>query len=331
MFEGLKVAVVIPAFREETRVAGVLCGLPPWVDQVVVVDDASPDGTSEAVRSVGDSRVMLIRHEKNQGVGGATITGFKKALELGADILVKMDGDGQMDVKRLGELVSPIAAGACEYAKGNRFHSGRLLRGMPWIRLAGNAALSFLVKMASGYWHVLDPQNGYVAISAETAQDLDLDRLDRSYFFEDDMLIGLNILGARVLDVPMPAVYLGNHSSLKPHRILFSYPPRLVVGFFRRVWFRYVIYDFSPVALLLGAGLSLVVFGFLWGVFHWMHALRTGLSTPIGTVMLAVLPLMLGTQCLLSAFQLDIQNSPRPGAVTGQGLRERLARRTPNE
>ncbi len=312
MFEGLKVAVVIPAFREESRVAGVLRGLPPWVDQVVVVDDASPDGTSEAVRSVGDPRVTLVRHEKNQGVGGATITGFKKALELGADILVKMDGDGQMDAKRLGELVSPIAAGLCEYAKGNRFHAGRLLRGMPWVRLAGNAVLSFLVKMASGYWHILDPQNGYVAISAQIVRQLDLEAMDRGYFFEDDMLIALNIVEARVLDVPMPAVYLGEHSSLKPHRILFSYPPKLLMGLVRRIWYRYVLYDFSPVALLLVAGLTLAGFGFLWGLVHWIRALSTGLPTPIGTVMLAVLPMMLGTQCLLNALQLDIQNSPRP-------------------
>lgn len=312
MFQTHRVAVVIPAYREATRIREVITTLPSWVDHVIVVDDASPDATYEAACAVHDPRLVVLRHEANQGVGGATITGFRKALELKADLVVKMDGDGQMDPAFLPALLAPLAEGRADYGKGNRFRSASMLRGMPAVRLLGNAALTFLVKLASGYWHVADPQNGYLAIHSTFLRQLDLDAMDRRYFFEDDMLIRLNVIEARVQDVPMPAVYRGNHSSLKPHQILFSYPPKLLAGIVRRVWYRYVLYDFSPVALLLGSGLLMVGFGFIWGILHWISAAKSGSPTPLGTVMLAVLPLMLGVQCLLSALQLDIQNSPRP-------------------
>lgn len=321
MFQNLRVAVVIPAYREAARIREVITTLPPWVDHVIVVDDASPDATHKAASAVGDPRLVVLRHEANQGVGGATVTGFRKALELKADLIVKMDGDGQMDPAHLPSLLTPLVEGRAEYSKGNRFRSASMLRGMPVIRLLGNAALTFLVKVASGYWHVADPQNGYLAIHSASLRQLDLDAMDRRYFFEDDMLIHLNVIEARIQDVSMPSVYRGTHSSLRPFRILLTHPPRLLRGLVRRIWYRYILYDFSPVALLLAAGLPLTAFGFLWGLVHWIRAIQTGIQTPLGTVMLAVLPLMLGVQSLLSALHLDIQNSPRPQSPIGATTR----------
>lgn len=311
MFENRTIAVVVPAYREQDRIAGVVNGLPDWVDAIVVVDDASPDNTSAAVRALNHPRVHLVRNPSNLGVGGATINGLKKARELGADLVVKMDGDGQMDPAFLEPMLRPLARGTADYTKGNRLRSLADLGEMPRVRLLGNAALTFLVKLASGYWHISDPQNGFLALRTDLLRQLDLDGLDRGYYFEDDILVGLNIVGARVADVPMPARYLGRHSSLSPWRMLFYFPPRLLRSLLRRFWLRYVLYDFSPVALLVFVGLPLFLFGITWGAVSWHRSLATQHAEPTGTVMLAVLPIILGTQFLVSALHLDIQNSPR--------------------
>ena len=207
MFRDTRVHVVIPAYNVAAHVGAVLRGLPDFVDTVTVVDDGSADGTAEAVRAVGDRRVTLLVSPVNEGVGGAMVRGFKHALGQGAGIVVKIDGDGQMDPADLPRLLEPLVEGRCEYAKGNRFLMSRELDIMPKGRLAGNFVLTFLTKLASGYWNVFDPQNGYLAITSGTLNLLDLDRLSRRYFFENDMLINLNIFGARVRDVAMPSRY----------------------------------------------------------------------------------------------------------------------------
>lgn len=312
MIRGKRIAVVLPAYRVERQIAGVVSEIPPEVDLVFVVDDASPDGTAAAVGALKDPRVCLLRHERNEGVGGAMITGFRAALEADADVVVKCDGDGQMDPARIPALVAPLVRGQAEYAKGCRFHHFDELRSMPWVRFAGNIGLTFLTKLASGYWHVLDPQNGFVAIQAGVLRRVSLEKLARGYFFENDMLIRLNSIGARVVDVPMPARYGEESSSLWPGRALVLFPPRLLAGFLRRVFWRYLFYDVSPVAVFLLAGFLLAAFGGIFGAYQWRQNARLGQATPTGTVILAAVPFILGVQLLLQAIVLDIQNSPRP-------------------
>lgn len=313
MIEGRTVAVVIPAYRVERAIAGVVREMPAFVDRIIVVDDASPDGTSNVVNGVGDPRVRLLRHNVNQGVGGAMASGFRAALDADADIIVKCDGDGQMDPRDIEALLRPIVAGRAEYSKGCRFHDFRALAEMPRVRLGGNIGLTFLTKLASGYWHVLDPQNGFVAIRGDVLRRLPLARLARGYFFENDMLIRLNALEARVADVPMPSRYGEETSSLRPGRALLEFPIRLLGGFFRRLFWRYVFYDVSPVALFFLSGTVLFLFGAVFGGYLWFRNASRGIATPTGAVMLAVMPVILGFQLLLQALVLDVQNSPRSG------------------
>jgi glycosyltransferase involved in cell wall biosynthesis len=313
MIRGQRIAVVIPAYRVEKQIPGVIEKMPAYVDRVIVVEDASPDATAEAVVRLGDPRVVLLRHASNQGVGAAMRTGFQKALEDGADLIVKCDGDGQMDPAEIERLVGPLVEDRAEYAKACRFHHFRELHAMPPIRLAGNVALSFLTKLASGYWHVLDPQNGFVAIRADTLRRLPLHRLARGYFFENDMLIRLNSLQARVADVPLPTRYGDETSSLRPGRALLEFPVRLLGGFLRRLFWRYVFYDVSPVALFVFVGAALLLFGTIYGIQTWIANSRINRETPTGSVMIAAMPVILGFQLLLQAIVLDVQNSPRPG------------------
>jgi glycosyltransferase involved in cell wall biosynthesis len=287
--------------------------MPEGVDRIFVVDDASPDRLADVVRAIKDPRVVLIRHPHNEGVGGAMVTGYGAALKDAAEVIVKCDGDGQMDPRDIPDLLRPILEGRAEYAKGCRFHHLRDLAVMPRVRLWGNVALTFLSKLASGYWHVLDPQNGFVAIKAETLRRIRYEGLSRRYFFENDMLIRLNTVEARVADVPFSSRYGEEASSLRPGRIVFDFPPRLIAGFFRRILWRYVYFDVSPVAIFLVAGLPLFFFGFAFGLYEWISNALRGVRTGTGTVILAAVPLLLGFQLILQAIVLDIQNSPRPG------------------
>lgn len=317
MIQGRSVAVVIPAYRVEREIGELLQRMPTFVDQVIVVDDASPDATAERVMAFQDSRVALLRHSTNRGVGGAMATGFRAALEGRADLVVKCDGDGQMNPQDIEALLRPLVEGRAEYAKGCRFHHAHELGSMPRIRLGGNIGLTFLTKLASGYWHVLDPQNGFVAIRSDVLRRLPIDRLARGYFFENDMLIRLNCLEARVADVPLPSRYGDESSSLKPLRAVFEFPARLFTGFFRRIFWRYVFYDVSPVAVFFFAGLALFLFGSIFGVWHWVENSRVNRATPTGTVILAAIPVILGFQLLLQAIVLDVQSSPRPERDAG--------------
>jgi len=307
------VAVVMPAYRVADQIGRVLDLCPPIVKRIFVVDDASPDQTGDTVLASRDPRVVLLRHSTNQGVGGSMATGFRSALEFGADIVVKCDGDGQMDPGDIPQLIRPIVEGRADFAKGCRFHHASELHTMPRIRFLGNIGLTFLTKLASGYWHVLDPQNGFLAFRAEILRRLPLHRLARGYFFENDMLIRLNILQARAADVPLPSRYFDETSSLRPARVLFEFPFRLLAGFWRRVFWRYVFYDVSPAAMFLFFGTLLFAFGFFYGGYHWVVNAIRGMPTPTGTVIVAAVPFILGFQLLLEAVVLDIHNSPRPG------------------
>ncbi len=308
---GVHVVVVVPAYRVAEQIEGVLDGIPAWVRGVLVVDDASPDDLATRVERRGEQRVELLRHDTNQGVGGAMVTGMRRALELGADLVVKMDGDGQMDPDYLPALLAPVLAGEADLAKGNRYLDREALRAMPAERLVGNTALTFLLKLASGHWDMFDPTNGYFAVRAHVVRLLDLDRLPRDYFFESGLLIELGILRARVQDVAIPARYGDEPSSLSVGGSLVGFPPRLVGGLWRRIVRRYFLFDFTAVSAFLALGLPLFLFGVAFGVAHWIRSIRTGEVASTGTVMVAALPVILGFQLLLQALVVDIANRPR--------------------
>jgi glycosyltransferase involved in cell wall biosynthesis len=309
MYAGQRIAIVVPAYREERHVGDVIRNAPPIVDHIVVVDDASPDGTSQAARCVGDPRVEVIRHEHNTGVGGAILTGHQRAIDLGADVAVVMAGDNQMDPAYLPALLDPIVNDGYGFTKANRFYSTTSFRGMPRHRIFGNVVLTFLTKVASGYWHLVDPQNGYTAVRTEVLRRLPLDRVARRYEFENDLLIWLNILDVRALDVPVPAVYRDEVSHIRLGNVIVRLLRLLFLGFWRRVWLKYVLWSFSPIALLLFVGSVLVMFGVCVGV--WVLANTMGPTTATaGTVLLAVTPFLVGTQMLIQALVLDIQATP---------------------
>jgi dolichol-phosphate mannosyltransferase len=313
MIENRRIAVVIPAYRVSGQIEEVLDAMPEGIDRIWIVDDASPDDVAAKVRNLADPRISLIRHEENRGVGGATLSGMKAALDAGADILVKCDGDGQMDPGNIPMLVRPLLDGDADYAKGSRFQHFDALRSMPKRRFIGNIGLTFLTKAASGYWNMLDPVNGFIAVRAEVLRGLNLSDIASRYFFETDMLIRLNILEARVIDVPLPARYGDEHSALSIPRTLIGFPAKLLIGLIRRIFWRYVFYDISPVAVFASLGLAMTSFGVIFGSYHWIRNSMHQFPTPIGTVILAALPTILGFELLLQAIVLDIQNTPRPG------------------
>lgn len=304
------IGVIIPAFRAEKHILKVLAGIPRFVSFIIVVDDCSPDRTSELIQDCGDPRIRLVSHEINQGVGGAVLTGYRKAMELGAKIIVKMDSDDQMDPAYLIPLLAPILTGQADYAKGNRFLHVNELQSMPLARRMGNAGLSFLTKVASGYWNIFDPTNGYTAIHASVIPLLDTAKIHRRFFFESNMLIELGVIRAVVRDVHIPARYQNESSSLSEWRALFEFPPRLFAGFLRRFFTQYFIRDFSAVSMLFLLGAVLSIFGGFFGMYHWYISSELATPASTGTVMLAVLPLILGSQLLIQALIADMQNIP---------------------
>lgn len=306
-----QIAVVIPCHNEEDYVAGVVGGIPDFVRTVVVVEDGSTDGTRRVIESLEDPRLVPILHDESHGFGGAMIAGYRAALEAGADVVVKMDGDGQMWPEDLEKLLAPVLEGRADYAKGNRFAQLKALQSMPRVRLLGNSALSFLTKLASGYWSIFDPTNGYTAIRRQTLEQLDLGRLSKKWFFQIDILIDLNIQGAVIRDVDIPARYADEKSDLHEWTIARKWPFLLAWGLLRRFYWRYVIRDFNVLTLCTLAGIPLLVFGVAFGAYHWTRSVQTGVPATAGTVLLAALPVILGFQCLLTALALDVLYQPR--------------------
>ncbi|MFM8367761.1 MAG: glycosyltransferase family 2 protein [Chloroflexota bacterium] len=312
-FAKFKLAVVIPAYRTENEILDVLQGIPTFIRYIIVVDDASPDSSANLVAAVAkrNKRIVLVRHEKNQGVGGAMVTGFKKALDLGAEIVIKLDGDGQMDPRYIPALITPLIAGEADYAKGNRFRDFSALRQLPFVRRIGNLGLSFLTKAATGYWNIFDPTNGYFAIRADVLAQLPLDRIDKGYYFETSMLSRLYLLDAFVQDVTIPARYRNEVSSLSIKRVLFEFPYKLTRTLIKRIILKYFIFDFSMMSIYLLTGIPLLLFGLIFGITKWIQYAELGIAAPTGTVILPTLSVILAIQILLSAIEIDLNTAPR--------------------
>ena len=307
------VAAVIPAYNVGRELLDVLRSMPALFTTIIVVDDASRDDTAAVVERYSqiDPRIVLVRHETNRGVGGAMVTGFKHALEAGADVVVKIDGDGQMPVWLVPDLVQPLIDGSADYTKGNRFRDFQTIRMMPLVRRLGNVALSFLAKAATGYWHCFDPTNGFLAIRADVLSQMRLGNIDPTYFFEISMLSHLYVLGAVVKELPMPALYAGETSSLSIGRVILQFPGRMIWSLLRRLTLKNFVYDFNIESFHLVTGLPLLLAGLIYGGYHWWWYATHHLPAPVGTVVLSALMILLGAQMLISAVNLDLQSIPR--------------------
>jgi len=307
-----RIAVVIPCYKVSKFVGSVISAVPESVERIYCVDDACPEGSGEWIRrNVTDPRVTVLRHEVNKGVGGAVITGYRQALADGLDIAVKVDGDGQMNPALVPRFVMPIAAGFADYTKGNRFYRVYGLRNMPRARLFGNAILSFMTKISTGYWNIFDPTNGYTAISTAVLEELPLDGISNRYFFETDMLYHLSIIRAVVEDIPMDAHYADEESNLRIGKILFPFLRGHLRNSVRRFLYSYLIRDFSVASVQILLGVPLLLFGTGFGVFEWIWSARAEVFASAGSVMLAALPVIVGLQLVLSAISYDIANVPR--------------------
>jgi dolichol-phosphate mannosyltransferase len=306
------VAVIIPAYRVTRHVLDVIAAIGPQVQHIFVVDDACPEGSGDHVkRYCSDARVRVVKHDVNQGVGGAVMTGYRAALDEGCDILVKVDGDGQMDPALIDRFVAPLQAGVADYAKGNRFFDLEQIHQMPGMRLFGNAVLSFMAKVSTGYWDLFDPTNGYTALHRAAAARLNFDKISRRYFFETDMLFRLNTLRAVVVDVPMDARYGDETSGLRISRIVGEFAFKHARNFLKRLFYNYYLRDMSLASLQLPLGLLLMLFGAVFGGVQWAHSVVSGLPATAGTVMLAGLPLLLGLQLVLAFIGHDMAHVPR--------------------
>ncbi len=315
-----KLAVVIPCYKVRKHIIGLLAKMPPYVDAIYVIDDSCPQGTGDHVKeSCKDTRVRVIHNTINKGVGYTVIRGYRAAVLDGAQVIVKIDGDGQMDPGLISKFVAPILRCEADYTKGNRFYNMEELWVMPRIRLFGNAVLSFLTKMSSGYWNVFDPTNGFTAIDSSVLRAIPLDKISDGYFFETDMLFRLNVLRAVVVDIPMKPVYGDEESNLNIGKSVGLF----LVGHFRnvckRILYVYYLRDMSIASLELPVGIVMWLFGVSYGAFKWLLSLDTGVPATPGSVMISALSVIIGLQLILGFLAYDMSNVPkRP--VQGIGL-----------
>ena len=307
-----EIAVIIPTYKARNHILEVLNAIGPEVSRIYVVDDCYPDKSGDFVASnCLDTRVSVIEHTENQGVGGAVMTGYQAAIKDGMDVLVKIDSDGQMDPALIMDFCDPIIDGEADYTKGNRFFDLEKVRSMPTVRLFGNAVLSLMCKLSSGYWNLFDPTNGYTAIHADIARHLPFNKISRRYFFETDMLFRLNTLRAVAVDVPMEAKYGDEVSNLKVSKIVGEFFAKHMRNLFKRIFYNYYLRNMSLASIELPVGLLLLGFGSIYGLYHWINSAHIGISTPAGTVMLAAAPALVGLQLILAFLSYDISSTPQ--------------------
>ena len=308
----MSIAVVIPSFRVTQHILDVLGNIGPEVERIYVIDDACPDGSGEFVKKHSkDERVRVLFHETNQGVGGAVVTGYRAALADNIDVVVKVDGDGQMDPGLILTIAKPVLEGNADYSKGNRFDSLENLFSMPKTRIFGNAVLSLWSKLSSGYWNITDPTNGFTAIHRKALEAIQLDKLRKTYFFESDLLFRLSIVNAVVMDVPMVSVYGNEKSNLKIRKVIFEFPWRHTVNLHKRLFYKYYLREWSVASFELPVGIGLTIFGAWFGLARYFEASGAGQATTAGQVTLSALALILGVQLLLSFLAYDVQSEPR--------------------
>ncbi|MCX2545080.1 glycosyltransferase family 2 protein [Pseudomonas sp. COW5] len=307
-----KIAVVIPSFKVKGQILDVISKIGPEVNRIYVVDDCCPQETGKYVSEhCTDLRVTILHNPVNLGVGGAVMNGYAAAIQDGMDIIVKVDGDGQMDPRLIKQFVAPIIDGEADYTKGNRFFDLEEIHAMPKMRLFGNAVLSFMTKLSSGYWDLFDPTNGFTAIHRDVAKHLPFHKISNRYFFETDILFRLNTLRAVVIDIPMDAKYGEEESNLKISKIVGEFLAKHLRNLSKRIFYNYYLRNMSLASIELPLGVLMLTAGTVFGVSHWMSSIGSGIPTPAGTVMLSALPIILGTQFILAFIGHDVAAVPK--------------------
>lgn len=307
---GAGVWLIVPCYKVRAHIGDVIAKTPDWVEGIVCVDDACPEKSGDFIeQAISDPRVRIVRLPENLGVGGATMAGYAEAHRLGARILVKVDGDDQMDLAYLPHLIAPILLGEADYAKGNRFTSISHLQAMPPVRIFGNAALSFAAKVSTGYWNVFDPTNGFTAIESSVARLVMEKSVSRRFFFETDLLYHLGTLRAVVRDVPMPSRYGAEVSNIRIGAIVGPFAGKHLTNFLQRILGQYFVRDFNVATIELLAGVALFGFGMTYGL-HWLAVRDVNQAASAGVVMTAALPVIVGVQLLLQAMNFDVLNVP---------------------
>ncbi len=308
--EGAGVWLVVPCYKVKNHILRVIRRTPGWFEGIICVDDACPEGSGDFIEANNtDPRVVVLKLAKNQGVGGATMAGYAEAARRGARVLVKVDGDDQMDLGYAAQLIAPILLGEADYTKGNRFTSLSHLTSMPTIRVLGNAVLSFLAKLSTGYWNIFDPTNGYTAMDANVARLVTRKPVSRRFFFETDLLYHLGTLRAVVRDVPMPARYADEVSNLRIGAIVGPFALKHARNFLQRIVGQYFVRDFNAASLELLFGIFFSLFGVAYAISYLLNRVP-GQAASAGIVMLAALPVILGVQLLLQAVNFDVLNAP---------------------
>jgi glycosyltransferase involved in cell wall biosynthesis len=312
MYKGKKVGVVVPCHNEEKLVGKVIETMPDFVDKIIVVDDCSTDKTEEVVRTYVDrqpDRVELISHEKNQGVGGAIVTGYKRAMDLEIDATAVMGGDAQMDPADLPELLDPVVEGKAEYSKGNRLFTGGAWKMIPHVRYLGNSGLSFMTKIASGYWHIADSQAGYTVISLDALKMIEVDKIYKRYGMPNDILVRLNVYDCRVHDVHVKPIYgVGEKSGIKLRKVLFTIPWLLLKLFLWRMKEKYVIRNFHPLLLFYAMGIPLFFGGIIFGLYLMCYRVSVGRVEPT-SALFAMFMFITGMQSLFFAMWFDMEEN----------------------
>lgn len=310
MYRNLKVAAIIPCYNEEKLITKTIATLPNFVDEIIAVDDLSTDKTWKIIQDLSKSnkRVTPIHLSVNQGIGGAYMNGFEKALDNGADLIFTMAGDAQCNQDYMANMIDTLIDDKLDYVKANRFVHLEELKQMPTFRRVGNTIITILTKFSSGYYSIFDSQNGYGVFKRKTLENLPMDNIGRRYDYENTLLIALAIMGARVKDEPVPAIYGDEESTIPVFKTTLRALRVVWRGFWRRIYRKYVLINFHPIALFLYGGIFLSGIGILFGIYMIFDKVISNITPSSGTVMLAVLPIIIGFQLLLTAITMDMNN-----------------------
>lgn len=305
------ITIIIPCYRVKTKILKVLSKIPSWISKIICVDDFCPEESGKFIESNNnDKRVMILFNEKNLGVGGATMVGFNKALELGADIVVKVDGDNQMDLKYLPDFINPILSNEADFTKGNRFTKFTDYQSMPVFRKVGNIFFSFINRFASGYWNIFDTTNGYLCMNAKLIELLPLKKISKNFFFESDLLNWLYIVRAKVKDVPIKAVYANEKSNINILSVIFNFPILYIRNFFRRFLYEYCLRNPDTKFISFIFGSISLIFGISFSLIVWKTNFDD-IPSSSGTVAISLISILVGINLLSSFFASDLNNHPK--------------------
>ena len=311
-----KIIIVIPCFKVKHKILNVLSKVPDWIHKVICVDDACPEETGKYIQeNIKDTKIITLFNKKNLGVGGASIIGFKHAKELGAELIVKIDGDDQMDLSLLNKFIEPIILNQADFTKGNRFTKFIDYLEMPGLRKIGNITLSFFNRFSSGYWNLFDTTNGYLCFNSKIIDLLPIEKISKDYFFESDLLNWLYIIRAKVKDIPIKSIYNNEKSNINVISVLIKFPPLYFRNFLRRFFYEYCLRNPDMKFVSLTIGIFSFIFGFIYSLSVW----RTGVSDdplPSGTVGIALVSLLVGINFISYFFVSDMKNYPKNNLLT---------------